>query len=141
MYAACSAFILKLDQEGNTIKRISVDKRTYSVAVNRQQEIISSSCDTNNLTVMNQSGLKMYSYSHENLRYPFSLDVNCSGYIFVAGENSNNIHVLTPTAELLTIIEFPSPRCIRFKPNSYMCFVGSYKSTINVYEFLPSYLP
>ena len=127
MYAACSNFILKLDHEGNTVKNISVDQWTYSVAVNKQEEIISCSCSTHTVTVMNQSGVKLHSYSHGKLRYPYSLDVNFSGYIFVAGEDSNNIHVLTPTAELLRIFEVASPRCIRFKENSYMCIVSSTK--------------
>nr|XP_022306579.1 protein PML-like [Crassostrea virginica]XP_022306580.1 protein PML-like [Crassostrea virginica] len=138
MYAACSNFILKLDHEGNTVKNISVDRLTYSVAVNKQEEIISSSYYTNQVTVMNQSGTKLHSYSHENLRNPYSLDVNFSGYIFVAGYGSNNIHVLTPTAELLRIFEVVSPRCIRFKENSYMCIVGSNEGPTKVYEFVPA---
>nr|XP_022310333.1 E3 ubiquitin/ISG15 ligase TRIM25-like [Crassostrea virginica] len=94
IYAACSDFILKLDQEGNIVEQIAVDKHTFSVAVNKRQEIISSSCHTNQVTVRNQSGAKLHSYSHENLKYPYSLDVNFSGNIFVAGHSSNNIHVL-----------------------------------------------
>ena len=137
MYAACSSIILKLDHEGNTVKNISVDAWTYSVAVNKQEEIISSSCNTHQVTVMNQSGAKIHTYSHENLQFPYSLDVNFSGCIFVAGQWSNNIHVLTPTAELLRIFEIASPRCIRFKENSYMCIVGSNKGPTKVYEFLP----
>ena len=103
-----------------------------------RQEIISSSCHTNQVTVMNQTGKKLHSYSHEVLKLPISLDVNFSGNIFVAGESSNNIHVLTPTAELLRIFEVASPRCIKFKENSYTCILGSYgKYTAKVYEFLP----
>mgnify|MGYP003691349225 CR=1 FL=1 len=136
MYAACSSFLLKLDHEGNTVNKFSDLRLTYSVAVNKQEEIISSSCNTHRVTVMNQSGAKLYSYSHENLKYPYSLDVDFSGCIFVAGEQSNNIHVLTPTAELLRIFEVASPRCIRFKENSYMCIVGSTKGARKVYEFI-----
>nr|XP_022303843.1 uncharacterized protein LOC111111267 [Crassostrea virginica] len=137
IYAACSDFILKLDHEGNTVEQISADNGTFSVAVNNQQEIVSSSCSTHKVTVMNQSGAKLHSYSHENLKNPYSLDVNFSGNIFVAGYGSNNIHVLTPTAEILRIFEVDSPRCIKFKENSYTCIVGSYKRTTKVYEFLP----
>ena len=140
IYAACSDFILKLDHEGNTVEQIAVDKNTYSVAVNKEQEIISSSCSTNQVTVRNQSGAKLHSYSHENLKNPYSLDVNFSGNIFVAGYSSNNIHVLTPTAEILKIFEVARPRCIKFKENSYTCIVGSVNATTKVYEFLPKEL-
>ena len=137
IYAACSYFILKLDHEGNTVEQIAVDASTYSVAVNKQEEIISSSCHTDQVTVRNQTGKKLYSYSHENLKFPISLDVNFSGNIFVAGQSSNNIHVLTPTAELLRIFEVASPRCIKFKENSYTCIVGFYHGITKVYEFFP----
>ncbi|XP_078321132.1 uncharacterized protein LOC111114054 [Crassostrea virginica] len=136
IYAACSDFIVKLDGK-NVVEQIAVDKCTYSVAVNKQQEIISSSCSTHEVTVMNQFGIKIYSYSHENLLHPYGLDVNFSGNIFVAGYSSNNIHVLTPTAELLKIFEVARPSCIKFKENSYKCIVCSYNATTKVYEFLP----
>lgn len=79
---------------------------------------------------------KIYSYFHEKLRHPRGLDVNFSGNIFVAGQGSINIHVLTPSAELLKMFNVASPKCIKFKENSYMCFVGSLlNSTTQVYEF------
>lgn len=107
-----------------------------SIAISKSDEIISSCCDTNNVTIMNNSGEKLHSYSHEKLKYPYGLDVNFSGNIFVAGKDSNNIHVLTPKAELLKIFDIASPRCIKFKENSNICFVGSENSTTKVYEFL-----
>ena len=75
----CEDFILKLNLKGNTVKNVSVDRWTYSVAVNKQEEIVSSSCYIHQVTVMNQSGAKLHSYSHGNLGYPRSLDVNFSG--------------------------------------------------------------
>nr|XP_022303186.1 E3 ubiquitin/ISG15 ligase TRIM25-like isoform X2 [Crassostrea virginica] len=137
IYAACSTFILKLDHGGNTVKQIAVDQCTYSVAVNKRQEIISSSCSTHKVTVMNQSGVKIHSYSHENLRHPYGLDVNFTGNIFVAGQLNNNIHVLTPTAELLKIFEVTSPSCIKFKENSYTCIVSAAFAGTKIYEFFP----
>ncbi|XP_078320301.1 uncharacterized protein LOC111114055 [Crassostrea virginica] len=138
VYAACSTFILKLDHEGNTVEKIIVDTSTYSVAVNKQQEIISSSCETHKLSVRSQCGKKMYSYSHEKLRYPYGLDVSFCGNIFVCEQTSNNIHVLTPTAELLKVFEIASPRCIRFKENSYICFVGSKGNKTKIWDFVPT---
>ena len=97
-------------------------------------------CSSHKVTVMNQSGVRIYSYSHEKLRHAYGLDVNFSGNIFVAGQWSNNIHVLTHTAELLRIFEVASPRCIKFKENSYTCIVGSVSATTKVYDFLPKEL-
>lgn len=106
-----------------------------SVTVNKSSEIICSSCTTHVVTVMDNSGETLHSYFHAKLNYPYGLDVNFSGNIFVAGRDSNNIHVLTPKAELLKIFDIALPRCIKFKENSNLCFVGSEKSTAKVYEF------
>lgn len=136
IYAACSDVIIKLDHEGNTVQRYPVYMCTYSVATNNSNEIISSSCSSYNVTVMSGCGEKMYTYSHEKLKYPHALDVNFTGNIFVAGKDSHNIHVLTPKAELLKIFAMESrPTCIKFKENSNVCFVGSYERTTKMYEF------
>lgn len=105
------------------------------MAINNKNEVISSSWNKHSVTVMDSSGKKMYLYTHEKLQYPHGLDVNFCGNIFVAGQHSNNIHVLTPTADLLKIFDIASPRCIKFKENSYMCFVGSQETETKVYEF------
>lgn len=136
LYAACSDCIVKLDMEGNIKQRYDgMDNWTYTVAINNRNEINSSSCWTHKVTVMENSGKKIYSYFHEKLRHPRGLDVNFSGNIFVAGQGSNNIHMLTPGAELLKMFNVASPKCIKFKENSYMCFVRSLNSTTKVYEF------
>lgn len=135
VYAACSSFIVKFDLEGNIVQRYDeVENWTYSVAVNNRDEIISSGSWSNRVTVMDSFGKKIYSYSHEKLGHPRGLNVNFSGNIFVAGLFSNNIHVLTPRAELMNIFDVASPSFIRFKENSYVCLVGSGNST-KVYEF------
>lgn len=135
VYVACSNCIVRLGSEENTVKTFTVDNCTFSVAINKSNEIISSSCSTHKVTVMDDSGEKLHSYSHAKLKSPYGLDVNFSGNIFVVGQVSKNIHVLTPKAELLKIFEVESPRCIKFKENSNVCFVGSKNGTTKVYEF------
>lgn len=135
VYTACTDIIVKFDLKGNTIKRYSVEKHTFSLAINKANEIISSNFSQHSVTVMDNSGKKLHSYFHPKLEYPYGLDVNFSGNIFVAGQGSCNIHVLTPKAELLKIFEVELPRCIKFKENSNICFVGSKEGTTKVYEF------
>lgn len=135
VYVACSNCIVRFSSEDKTAKTFPVDSFTFSVAINKSNEIISSSCRTHKVTVMDDSGEKLHSYSHAKLRYPNGLDVNFSGNIFVVGQESKNIHVLTPKAELLKVFEVESSRCIKFKENSNVCFVGSKEGTTKVYEF------
>lgn len=150
LYAACSEVIIKYDHIGCIVQRYSVNKNTFSVATNNNNEIISSSCDTHKVTVMSSSGEKLYTHSNmytgecsiliacRRLRYPQGLDVNFTGNIFVAGKGSYNIHVLTPKAELLKIFAIDSespPISIKLKENSNVCFVGFCETTTKVYEF------
>lgn len=139
VFAACSDVIIKFDHDGNAVQQYPVDTSTYSVAINNSNEIISSSCRTNIVTVMSSSGEKLFTYSSNKLRFPRGLDVNFSGNIFVVGGDTSNIHVLTPKAELLKIftLDWRSPSsCIKFKKNSNICFVGFYETKTKVYEFL-----
>lgn len=85
VYAACLDFIVKFDSEGNIVKRYKVEENTMSVTVNTSNEIISSSCKTDNVIVINNSGEKLHSYFHAKLKYPCGLEVNLSRNIFVAG--------------------------------------------------------
>ncbi|XP_061183388.1 uncharacterized protein LOC133191660 [Saccostrea echinata] len=135
IYAACVDFIVKLDIDGNIVRKFVTETSTFSVAVNKNNEIISSSCLSHSVVIMNEEGQKIYSYKHENLKYPYGLDLDFAGNIFVAGKDSNNIHALSPKGELLKIFNVNSPRCIRFKENSYLCFVGTNMGTSKVYEF------
>lgn len=85
--------------------------------------------------VMDNFGKKMYLYIYEKLIYLYGLDVNFFGEIFVVGNSSNNIYVLIFIVELLKIYEVELLRCIKFKENLYVCFVGFEIKIIKVYEF------
>lgn len=135
IYCACNTFIVKLDSEGNIVKKYPTENDTLSVAISKDHEIISTSCSSNGVTMMNEEGKKIFYYTHDNLKYPCGLDVDFTGNIFVAGKNSNNIHVLSSKGNLLKIFDVTAPRCIKFKENSHVCFVGTEKGTTKVYEF------
>lgn len=105
------------------------------MVINNKNEVISFSCDKNNVMVMDNFGKGMYLYSYEKLIYLYGLDVNFIGEIFVVGKYSNNIYVLIFIVELLKIYEVKLLRCIIFKENLYVCFVGFEIKIIKVYEF------
>lgn len=85
--------------------------------------------------VMDNFGKKMYLYIYEKLKFLYGLDVNFFGEIFVVGKQSNNIYVLIFIVELLKIYEVELLKCIKFKENLYVCFVGFEIKIIKVYEF------
>lgn len=80
IYAACSNCIVKFGSEEKTVKTYTFDNCTFFVAINKSNEIISSSCSTHKVTVMDDFGEKLHSYSHAKLKLncPYGLDVNFS---------------------------------------------------------------
>ncbi|XP_061169400.1 uncharacterized protein LOC133178659 [Saccostrea echinata] len=128
IYIACGKSILKMDTEYNVISNLKTERDTRSVAVNRNNHIISSSCSSHSVTSINGMGETLFRYTHPDLKYPYGLDVDYEGKIYVCGRDSNNIHILSPSGELLQIIKTSKPNCIKFKRDSRVCFIGSYKS-------------
>ncbi|XP_061169477.1 E3 ubiquitin-protein ligase Midline-1-like [Saccostrea echinata] len=139
IYVACGTFILKMDTVGNVISNLKTEEKTHSVALNRNNHIISSSCSSHSVTSMNEIGERFFRYTHPDLKYPYGLDVDYEGYIYVCGRDSNNIYVLLPSGELLQILKTSKPNCIKFKKDSRVCFIGSYKScSTKICEFRES---
>lgn len=65
-----------------------------------------------------------------------SLDLNFSGYNFVAGQRSDNIDALTPEAELLGFFKNMFISIIYLmQKNSYSSILGFYRSTTKIYYF------
>jgi hypothetical protein len=129
IYVACGEFILKVGANGSIIKRYATEKGTYSVTVNKNKRIIYSSCSSHKVICLNDAGSPLFRYTHPNLQYPYSLDVDFEGYIYVAGRDSNNIHILSPSGTLLRILEVTKPNFIKLKADSRICLIGTQKSS------------
>jgi hypothetical protein len=129
LYVVCRNSILKMNDCGSIIKRYATERGIYSVAVDKNKRIIYSSCSSHRVTCLNDAGSPLFHYTHPDLQYPYSLDVDFEGYIYVAGRNSNNIHILSPSGKLLNILEFSKPNYIKFKEDSRICLIGSDKSS------------
>ena len=58
----------------------------------------------------------LFVYKHTDLRCPLGVDVDHTGYIYVCGLYSHNVHQLTKTGELRKILSnkglTPSPQCV-----------------------------
>ncbi|XP_048781057.2 tripartite motif-containing protein 45-like [Ostrea edulis] len=135
IYVTCGRSILKVDADGNLVKRYLTEKETYSVAVDKNNHVIYSSCTSHSVTSLNESGRELFRYTHPDLKYPRSLDVDYEGYIYVAGRDSDNVHILSPSGQLLRIFKVSKPNCIKFKTGSRICLIGSYNSSCTkIYE-------
>ena len=125
VYTACGECVIKMDCGGKVIKQFETEKDTYSVAVDMDNHIVYSSCSSHSVTAVDEDGQKLFHYHHPNLKYPYGLDVDFEGVIFVAGRDSNNIHLLSPSGELIKILPAEKPKCIKFRKDTRVCLIGS----------------
>lgn len=128
LYVACDDVIIKMNCYGDIVWEFQTEYETYSVAVNKKNHIVSSSCSSHSVLAIDEFGQKLFKYKHPELKYPYGLDMDLEGYIFVAGRDSNNIHILSPTGELIKIIPALKPKCITFRKDCRVCLIGSEKA-------------
>ncbi|XP_061186925.1 uncharacterized protein LOC133195059 [Saccostrea echinata] len=131
LYAACSSSIIKMDTEGNQLRIYPTSSGVHYVAVTKNGHIVFSAYKgKHSVTAITDEGDNVWTYVHQCLRHPYGLHIDCDDIIYVAGTNSNNVHVLTSNGFLLRIIEdMPSPVFFIFNKDRNICCMGT-----NVWE-------
>ncbi|KAK3611290.1 hypothetical protein CHS0354_004936 [Potamilus streckersoni] len=66
--------------------------------------------NTNSLHCFNMKGRKMYTYSPDNLKWPYGVAVDREDNIYVVGHDSHNIHQLSPEGCLIQVITTGVPQ-------------------------------
>lgn len=69
----------------------------------------------------------MFKYKYLEFKYFYGLDMDLEGYIFVVGRDSNNIYIFFLIGELIKIILVFKLKCIKFRKDFRVCFIGSEK--------------
>ncbi|XP_061185919.1 tripartite motif-containing protein 5-like [Saccostrea echinata] len=136
IYVTRPTSIIKLDKQGNILKTYPTRKWTYSVTVTDIGNIIHCHYGGNSVSAMRDDGNTLWVYKHPKLIGPVCVSVDFLDNIYVAGEQSNNVHILSPKGRLLRIIpDIPKPFCIKFKEGSLTFFVVTNGNCVKVYEF------
>lgn len=72
---------------------------------------------------MTVEGQYVWSYKSDNFKNPLALDTDFNDNIYVAGNESRNIHVLSNSGELIRLIDnIPSP--LSCKTSNQCTFIG-----------------
>ncbi|KAL3888783.1 hypothetical protein ACJMK2_001143 [Sinanodonta woodiana] len=71
---------------------------------NSKTKVFVSVCNTNSLLCFNMEGKKQYTYSPDNLKWPFGVAVDRDDNIYVVGHTSHNIHQLSPEGCIIQVI-------------------------------------
>ncbi|XP_061177597.1 E3 ubiquitin-protein ligase TRIM45-like [Saccostrea echinata] len=135
LLVASETAILKYDMQGNLIHSYPVEDRVLYVVVVDNGHIVYSNEYTHNVSTMDDQGTALWTYSSPKLRTPYSVDKDEMNNIYVAGTDSNNVHILSSSGSLIRIVEnIPRPAFMKVKEGSNICCVCSNWKNIRVYE-------
>ncbi|XP_062616148.1 uncharacterized protein LOC134277867 [Saccostrea cucullata] len=133
-FVACDDRILKLNLSGAKVKEINTGTSVkYIIATN--DHIVYSNRNTNTVICMDRVGTQVWSYSSMSLESPCGLDKDADNNIYVAGKESDNVHVLSCDGELIRIFEdIPRPDFMKIDKERKLCCVCSQRKNIKVLE-------
>ncbi|XP_056022023.1 tripartite motif-containing protein 45-like [Ostrea edulis] len=116
--------------------RSSDVEKLYDVAVDMAENIINSSYTRHKVWKQDRGGNVLFTYSDAELQRPYGLTVDRVGNLYVNGNLSNNIHILSQTGKKLRILnDVKKPQCIKFQ-KTYRFFVGEAGGRVKIFEFI-----
>ncbi|XP_052698123.1 E3 ubiquitin-protein ligase Midline-1-like [Crassostrea angulata] len=105
------------------------------IALGGDGNIIFSNYSENVLNTFDKSGKMLFKYSHKELKIPYGLTVDGHGNIFVTGNGSNNIHIVSNDGKTVRILKgVQRPQCIKFLNGTYRFLVGEAAGCVKVFE-------
>ena len=108
----------------------------YGVALDDENNVIYCSFSKHTVRKQDKAGNVLFSYNHEKLKSPYGLAVNRNGEIFVHGNKSNNIHILSKNGKLLRILEgINCPTWVKYQDDTNRLFVMEDGKKLKVLEF------
>lgn len=137
LYVACLTHILKLDTNGQILKRYKVDgSNNVHVTSTQSGLIVFGDYMSEIITAIAEDGRVVWKYQSHNLKRPHDLDTDSCGNIYVAGSQSNNVHVLSNIGEPVRVIEgISSPFFFKINEEERVACVCSKNKKIFVYRF------
>ncbi|XP_056003404.1 uncharacterized protein LOC125662085 [Ostrea edulis] len=111
IYVACGKKIIKIDSVGRILKIYDVEgANNVNILATNTGLIVYSDWKIEKVTAITDQGDIVWKYKNRNLKCPSGIDQDSVGNIYVTGRDSNNVHVLSGTGELIRVFEdIPSP--------------------------------
>lgn len=136
VYVACKKQILKLDRMGQILKKYDMnEKNNLHLVVTKSGIIIYSNLEIDKVTAMTGEGQVVWIYQSVNLKEPLDLDTDFHDNIYIAGRESNNIHILSNSGELIRMIEdIPKPTSCKIDEEEGIIYVICEGKTVYVYR-------
>lgn len=139
MYMAYGDKISKINKSGVRCATINIHNIQPSVKhiTSTHSHIVYSNRRTNEVVAMDSQGTTVWRYSSPGLLSPCGLGVDGEDNIYVAGKESDNVHVLTKDGQFVRVFEdITRPDFMKVDKERKLCFVGSMRKYLRVYEML-----
>lgn len=136
VYVACEKQILKLDRMGQILRTYNMnDKNNLHLVVTKSGMIVYSNLEIDQVTAMTGEGQVVWIYQSVNLKEPLDLDTDFHDNIYIAGRESNNIHILSNSGELIRMIEdIPNPTSCKIDEEEGIIYIICEGKTVYVYR-------
>lgn len=136
LYVACNDKIIKINHFGRQFATFDTGPSVKHIT-STSSNIIYSNRRTNEVVAIDGQGTTVWRYSSPGLLSPCGLSVDGDDNIYVAGKESDNVHVLTRDGHFVRVFEdITRPDFMKVDKERKMCFVGSMRKYIKVYEML-----
>lgn len=110
---------------------------TDDVAIDNEKNVIFSSYTQHFVKKLDTLGNVLFTYSHEELKSPYGLAVDKEGRVFVNGKESDNVHILARTGEVLKILKgVSSPTWIKFQNDRNRLFMGNLSGNVKIFDII-----
>ncbi|XP_061190352.1 uncharacterized protein LOC133198246 [Saccostrea echinata] len=134
-FEACDDRIVKVDLSGVKVRDVNTGTSVKHITATNDH-IVFGNRKTNLVTCMDSMGRNIWSYSSVSLKSPCGIDKDADNNIYVAGKESDNVHVLSCHGELIRIFEdIPRPDFMKIDKGRKFCCVSSNRKYLRVFEF------
>lgn len=136
LYVACGDKIIKINKDGRLFATFHIGPSVKHIT-STSSNIVYSNRKTNEVVAMDRVGITKWRYSSPDLRSPCGLSVDGEDNIYVAGKESDNVHVLTKDGQFVRVFEdITRPDFMKVDKERKLCFVDSMRKYVKVYEML-----
>nr|XP_022300881.1 E3 ubiquitin-protein ligase TRIM56-like [Crassostrea virginica] len=125
-----------MNKNGHMIRSYGVQRKVECVIVNKHQHMVYSNYIKHTVSAMNTSSEILWTYESPDLRFPYGIEHDSRDNIYIAGRDSNNIHVLSSEGVLLRLFDnIEQPWFIAIPPDDdSTCCICSNKSDMTIYR-------
>ena len=131
---ACMDSIDLMEKTGHMIRSYIVPENVECVIVTKNRNMVYSYHQKNMVSAMNPDGQILWTYKSPSLRCPYGIEQDSRDKIYIAGKDSNNIHVLSCMGVCLRVFEnITNPWFIAIPPDDdFTCCVCSNKGDMTI---------